>query len=66
MFFRKFLKILSQFRVINISTKKRRELMRIKDTVNNLIEEAINERASDIFFLLQRNKLVVNFRQLPE
>ncbi|MCT6903621.1 MAG: Flp pilus assembly complex ATPase component TadA, partial [Lactobacillus sp.] len=38
--------------------------MRIKDTVNNMIEEAINKRASDIFFLLQRNKLAVNFRTI--
>lgn len=36
--------------------------MRIKKAVDSLIEEAINQRASDIFFLTQDNKMVINFR----
>lgn len=36
--------------------------MRIKKAVDSLIEEAINQRASDIFFLIQDNKMVINFR----
>lgn len=36
--------------------------MRIKKAVDSLIKEAINQRASDIFFLIQDNKMVINFR----
>lgn len=36
--------------------------MRIKKAVDSLVEEAINQRASDIFFLIQDNKMVINFR----
>lgn len=36
--------------------------MRIKKAVDSLIEKAINQRASDIFFLIQDNKMVINFR----
>lgn len=36
--------------------------MRIKKAVDSLIEEAINQRASDIFFLIRDNKMVINFR----
>lgn len=38
--------------------------MRIKDAVNNLIEEAITKHASDIFFLLRENNLLVNLRTI--
>lgn len=36
--------------------------MRIKKAVDSLIKEAINQRASDIFFLIQDNKMVINLR----
>ena len=36
--------------------------MRIKEAVSSLIQEAIDCHASDLFFLTQKGKLVVNFR----
>ncbi|WEV37669.1 competence type IV pilus ATPase ComGA [Lactobacillus sp. ESL0677] len=38
--------------------------MRIKETVNSLIEEAIAEHASDIFFLVHDEQMVVNLRTI--
>ena len=38
--------------------------MRIKEAVSSLIQEAIDCHASDLFFLTQKGKLVVNFRTI--
>ena len=38
--------------------------MKIKEAVNSLIEDAINEHASDIFFLIVGDNLVVKFRTI--
>lgn len=36
--------------------------MRVKETVNSIIEAAIKKRVSDIFFLIREQNLIINFR----
>lgn len=38
--------------------------MRVKETVNSLIEQAIQKHASDIFFLIQNQELIINLRTI--
>lgn len=58
-----FNKKIPAFCVIIIGGKKE-VFMRIKEAVSSLIQEAIDCHASDLFFLIQKGKLVVNFRTI--
>lgn len=47
-----------------MAAKIKEVFMRIKEAVNSLIEEAISFHASDVFFLVRKKVLLVNFRTI--